>query len=1181
MKKIPYLIPVVVLLALLIGGCKKENNNALFRMLPAGETGITFNNVIHDNDSFNILSYEYIYNGGGVGVADFNNDGLQDVFFSGNLVPNKLYINKGELKFEDVSDVANISGNGRWCSGVSVVDINNDGWMDVYVTATMHADSSDRKNMMFINKGLNNEGIPVFEDQAAKYGIEVFKYSIASAFFDYDRDGDLDLYVLINQRLNNFPTNYRPKMTDGSSPNNDRLYKNNGDGTFTNVTNEAGVTFEGFGLGLAISDFNKDGWPDIYVSNDYLSNDLLYINQQNGTFRNEIATYIGHQSQFSMGNDAADFNNDTWSDIITLDMLPETNDRKKTTISNKSYQTYINNEQYKYEYQYVRNMLHLNNGLAQGVKFSEIGQLAGVYQTEWSWSPLMADIDNDGLKDILITNGFPKDITDKDFANYRADVGNFASIGHLNDSIPVIKIPNYAFRNNGDLTFSDVTRQWGLDTPSFSNGAAFVDFDNDGDLDYVINNINAEASVYENTLYTEAGKNDSVKNSFLRVALKGPSQNVQALGAKVTLYQSGKVQYQENYIYRGFLSSVEGVMHFGLGDAAQVDSVVVEWPGSKVSVVKNVKTGQLIRVDHKDSKAAIRTTSASTQSALVHEIAESLNIHFKHAEEDKIDFNLQRTLPHKFTQDGPGLAVGDINQDGREDFIVGGSANTIASIFTQQASGTFVQSQLVSAGTKTEEDEGLLLFDADGDTDLDLYIVSGSIEGSADTDYQDKLYLNNGKGKFDPAADAIPDTRASGSCVRAADYDADGDLDLFVGGRVIARGYPMPATSYILRNDKGKFADVTAEVASGLQQAGMITDALWTDFNNDNKIDLLVTGEFMPVTFFRNDGTKFTKAEATGIDKYTGWWNSITSGDYDRDGDIDYVAGNLGLNNNYQVTDKMPLKVFAKDFDGNGSVDPIMACYMRASMASETKNLYPVHFWDELNSQSPKFRNKYSRYRQYSKATIEQLLPAEDLKDAVVLEANHMQTSYIENKGNGKFEMRSLPMLAQVAPVKGLLTFDVNEDGNLDVLMIGNDYGNEVFTGRYDAFTGLILLGDGKGKLTPVPSAASGFYIPGDAKGLVHLSGKKGDMFIASQNRDSLRVFAPVKNTKANMFKPELQDVSAQLIYADGHQQKIEFYYGAGYLSQSTRVIRIPPGVKELKVYDGQGKSRTVLVTGS
>lgn len=1178
MKRLPYLIPVFILLAALIGSCKKESNT-LFRLLPAAETGITFNNIIQDNDSFNILSYEYIYNGGGVGVADFNNDGLQDVFFSGNLVDNKLYLNKGNLHFEDVSATANIANNGRWCSGVTVVDINNDGWMDVYITTTMRADSADRKNMLLIHKGLNEQGLPVFEDQAARYGVEVQKYSVAAAFFDYDRDGDLDLYVLINQRLNNFPTNYRPKMTDGSSPNNDRLYQNNGNGTFTNVTNAAGVTYEGFGLGLAISDFNKDGWPDIYVSNDYLSNDLLYINQKNGTFKNEIANYIGHQSQFSMGNDAADFNNDAWPDIITLDMLPETNDRKKTTISNKSYQTYINNEQYKYEYQYVRNMLHLNNGLAQGIKFSEIGQLSGVHQTEWSWSPLMADIDNDGLKDILITNGFPKDITDKDFANYRADVGNFASIGHLNDSIPVIKIPNYAFRNNGDLTFSDVTRQWGLDAPSFSNGAAFVDFDNDGDLDYVINNINAEASVYENTLYTHDGKKDSVKTNFLRVALKGPSQNVQALGTKVTLFQQSKMQYQENYIYRGFLSSVEGVMHFGLGSTAQIDSVVAEWPDSRVSVVKDIKPGQVLTLDHKDSKTR-NVVASIKQPVLVHEVSDALQLHFKHTENDKIDFNLQRTLPHKFTQDGPGIAVGDINQDGREDFVIGGASEIIATVFTQQASGTFVQSQLLSESKKVEEDEGLLLFDADGDHDLDLYIVSGSIEGAADTDYQDRLYLNNGKGKFEVATDALPETKASGSCVRAADYDADGDLDLFVGGRVIARSYPMPAASYILRNDKGKFTDVTAQVASSLQQAGMITDALWTDFDNDNKIDLVVVGEFMPITFFKNNGTSFSKVETSGIEKYTGWWNSITAGDYDNDGDIDYVAGNLGQNNNYRVTEKEPLKVFAKDFDGNGSVDPVMACYMRGSMTSDVRNLYPVHFWDELNSQSPKFRNKYSRYRQYSKATMDLLLPVEDLKDAVVLEANHMQTSYIENKGNGKFEMRALSVLSQVAPVKGLITFDVNEDGNQDVLMIGNDYGNEVFAGRYDAFTGLILLGDGKGNLAPVPSAASGFYIPGDAKALAHLSGVKGELFIATQNRDSLRVFAPANNPVTNMFKPELQDVYAQLVYTDGRQQKVEFYYGAGYLSQSTRSVRIPAGVKEIKVYDSQGKTRTVPVSG-
>jgi hypothetical protein len=1180
MKKTSFLIYPIIFIALFISSCKKESKT-LFRLLPSGETGITFNNVIQDNDSFNILSYEYIYNGGGVGVADFNNDGLQDVFFAGNLVPNKLYINLGGLKFKDISDAASISGNGRWCSGVTVVDINNDGWMDVYVTATMKADSADRKNMLLINKGLNKEGVPTFEDQAEKYRLADSGYSTAAAFFDYDHDGDLDLYVLINQRLNNFPTNYRPKIVDGSSPNNDRLYRNNGDETFTNVTNEAGVTFEGFGLGLAISDFNKDGWPDIYVSNDYISNDILYINQKNGTFQNKTAEYIGHQSQFSMGNDAADFNNDAWPDIITLDMLPETNDRKKTTISNKSYQTYINTEQYKYEYQYVRNMLHLNNGLAQGIKFSEIGQLSGVHQTEWSWSPLMADIDNDGLKDILITNGFPKDITDKDFANYRADVGNFASIGHLNDSIPVIKIPNYAFRNNGDLTFSNVTTQWGLTTPSFSNGASFVDFDNDGDLDYVINNINADAFVYENTLYTDDAKNDSVKNNYLRIRLLGPAHNVQALGAKVTLYQQGKIQYQENSIYRGFLSSVEGIVHFGLGTGAQADSVAVQWPDGRASVVKNIKANQLVTIDHKESRDAQLIAPATSQPNVLQEISAGLNIYFKHTEEDKIDFNLQRTLPHKFSQDGPGVAVGDVNQDGREDFVVGGSVNAMPTIFLQSASGSFVQKSITQkAKSKPEEDEALLLFDADGDKDLDLYIVSGSIEGVTDEDYQDRLYINDGKANFSSAIQALPDTKSSGSCVRASDYDGDGDLDLFVGGRVVARNYPLPAISYILKNENGKFLDVTADIAPALHSAGMITDAIWTDFNNDGKPDLIAVGEFMPITFFKNGGNKFTKVEASGIENNIGWWNSMTAGDFDQDGDVDYIAGNLGLNNNYQVSEKSPLKVFAKDFDGNGSVDPVMACYMRQSMDASEIHLYPVHFWDELNSQSPKFRNKFSRYKHYSKATMEQLLPQEDLKDALVLEANNMQSSYIENQGNGKFALYALPMPVQVAPVKGLVSYDINDDGNLDVLMIGNDYGNEVFAGRYDAFTGLVLLGDGKGNFSVMSSATSGFYVSGDAKALARLSGMKGELFIASQNKDSLKVFSHSRPATFQEFKPEQRDAYAEFVYSDGHKQKVEFYYGAGYLSQSTRKVRIPKGVKAITVHDSQGKARTVSISG-
>ena len=1160
---------------LLITGCEKKPDT-LFQLLPAEETGVEFANVVEETDSFNILTYEYIYNGGGVGVADFNNDGKQDIFFTGNQVPNRLYLNQGDLKFKDVTEIAKVNVPGRWNSGVAVVDINNDGWMDVYVCATMKEDSVDRRNMLFINTGLNETGVPVFAEKASEYKLDDQGFSINAAFFDYDKDGDLDVYVLTNERLKNFPTNYRLKMVDGSSPNTDRLYKNNGDGTFSDASKETGILIEGFGLGLAITDVNMDGWPDIYVSNDYLSNDILFINNKNGTFKNRIAEFMGHQSQFSMGNDAADINNDGMPEIITLDMLPEINARKKTTIGNKSYQNYINNKKFDYEYQYVRNMLHVNNGLQEGIKFSEVGQLSGVHQTEWSWSPLFADFDNDGNKDLFITNGFPKDITDKDFAMFRADKENIAGTRYLLDSIPVVKISNYAYRNKGDLTFEDVTKSWGLNEPSFSNGAAFADFDNDGDLDYVVNNINDKAFVYRNMLRESSNKEHLAKLNYLRIKLVGDALNVQALGAKVFIYYDGnRMQFNENSTYRGFLSTVEGISHFGLGAASKADSILVEWPNGHSQIVKDVTANQVLTITY-DPSSSLKSIRPEAHQ-LFTEASNATHVFYKHVEEDKIDFNLQRTLPHKFSQSGPGISVGDINGDGLEDFIIGGSSNNTATSFLQRADGTFasMDKKLKDKSLKSE-DEGMLLFDADNDHDLDVYIVSGSVEDADSATYQDRLYKNDGKGNFSMDESALPKIRASGSCVRAADYDADGDLDLFVGGRVIPGAYPFPGESYLLNNNGGKFTNVAQQVCADLKTPGMVTDALWTDFDMDGKIDLMVAGEFMPVTFFRNEGSnKLSKLSATGIENYRGWWNSLTSGDYDKDGDIDYLVGNMGLNNNYQVSKEYPLSVYGKDFDGNGSVDPILACYMRESMESNVKKLYPIHFWEEINSQSTKFRRKYSSYKQFGQATIEMLLSPEDLKGALVLQANHMESSYIENLGGGKFTMKNLPTAVQVAPVNGMVTEDVNGDGNLDVVMVGNDYGNEVFTGRYDAFTGLVLAGDGKGAFEVMSSLRSGFNVGGDAKSLAILSMKDKELFLASQNIDSLKVYSIGVTEK--IFQPQAMDSWAEFIYTTGEKQRVEFHYGSGYLSQSTRRIRIPKNVKEVIAHDYKGQSRSVI----
>lgn len=1167
---------VYFLVTILVTACE-SSPSTLFVLHSGDKTGIDFSNDIIESDTFNILEYEYIYNGGGVAAADFNNDGLQDLYFTGNMVPNKLYLNQGEFKFKDVTEVANANIPGKWNNGVAVVDINNDGWMDIYVCSTMKEDSVQRANMLFLNKGANPDNIPVFEEVAERYGVADKGHSVMAAFFDYDLDGDLDLYILTNKLAKETSSNYRPVLKDGSSPTTDRLYRNNGNGTFTNVSKEAGILYEGYGLGLAIADFNADGWPDIYTSNDFLTNDLLYINNQDGTFTNQSPQYFSHQSMFSMGNDAVDFNNDGLTDLVTVDMLPETNQRRKTMINNKSYSTYIYNERYQYEYQYMRNMLQVNNG--PGAGFSEVGQMSGIYQTEWSWSALFADFDNDGLKDLAITNGFPKDITDKDFMSYRSDVGAYISNRRLIDSIPVVKIPNFVFKNSGDLTFKDVSKEWGFTQPSFSNGAAFTDLDNDGDLDYVVNNINDKAFVYENTLNKKDNPNN---NHYIRFKLSGPSLNKEAIGAKVSIYYDGKMQYAEHKVVRGYLSSVEAAVHFGLGKYAQIDSAQIVWPDGANQTLVNPEVDKVINVNYDSDGIKKLKNSKSQEVRMFQEVSDKVNLIFKHQEEDKIDFNIQRTLPHKFSQYGPGISVGDFTGDGLEDVIIGGSFGNMFTAFAQTENGSFVKfNEAAVNSSKNYEDEGLLLFDADGDGDLDLYAVSGSIESPPDSkDYQDRLYKNMGKGKFVLDTLSLPETRSSGSCVRAADIDGDNDLDLFVAGRVVPAGYPTPARSYLLRNDNGVFTDVTESTAPDLKEPGMVTDALFTDFDNDGKVDLILTGEFMPVTTYRNDSGKFIKLTSTGLEEYSGWWNSIMGGDFDKDGDIDYVAGNLGRNNDYNVTKEFPLHVFAKDFDNNGSVDPVLACYIKVSLENNhERKLFPIHYWDELNSQSPRFRQQFSRYKQYANATIHDIFSEQELTDALHLQANYFETSYIENTGNGKFTIKPMPSAVQTAPVNGMVTNDVNSDGNLDVLLVGNDYGNEVFMGRYDAFTGLLLLGDGKGNFQIVPSSKSGFLVDGDAKGLVRLLASGGEeLFLATQNRDVLKVFSKISSRAPvrSVFSPEPEECSAEFIYSDGTKMKTEFYYGSGYLSQSSRKLTIPDDVKEVIVYNFKGQSRRI-----
>ncbi|MDY8138400.1 VCBS repeat-containing protein [Aquimarina sp. 2201CG5-10] len=1094
---------IIFYLSFLFWSSITAQDNKLFTLLEPAYTGVTFSNNVEDLKDRNILLYSNYYGGGGVGIADFNNDGLQDLFFSGNLVGDEIYINKGNLKFENITQKAGILNNGGWSSGVALADVNGDGFIDIYVCRELYDDHPElRRNKLYINNG-----DLTFSEQATQFRIDNSERTRHATFFDYNNDGLLDLFLL-NQPPN--PGSYSKFF--GINLKNDlryasKLYKNVDNTHFVDVSEEAGVLRTSNANSVSTGDFNNDGYTDLYIANDFYLPDFFYINNQDGTFTNIADQALKHMSYFSMGVDAADIDNDGLLDIMVADMAAEDNVRLKSNMSGmdpKAFWKVVNNGGH---YQYMYNTLQLNNGNGT---YSEIAELANISSTDWSWANLIADFDNDGLKDIYVTNGLLRDIRNTDanakMADYVVEVANTfvkenpnagdVSIWDILDLkktveiLPSEKLKNYAFKNNGDYTFSKVMTDWGLDQKTFSNGAAYADLDNDGDLEIIVNNINETAFIYKNNTI------ENTRQNFLRIALKDKN-NKNTLGTKITIHYKNQKQFIETTNVRGIYSTSEQIVHFGLNTEEKINKVVVNWPNGKQTLLKNVETNQLITLFMNEAVSGEK--EEEILNPIFKEITKLQKLTHRHIENNFNDYKNQVLLPHKLSQFGPALASVDVNNDNLLDVYIGAAAGKTASLYIQNTLGTFTEaSQEAFKEDAISEDLDAVFFDVDNDGDQDLYVVSGGNEyKSSSQNYKDKLYKNDGTGVFRKVKELdIPSI--SGSVAVPGDFDNDGDLDVFVGGRLFPGAYPTPVSSYILENKKGVLVNSTQQIAPELIDVGMVTDAIWDDFDKDNDLDLIVVGEWMPITIFENVSGQLVKSKT--IKNSSGWWFSIHKGDFDNDGDIDFIAGNLGLNYKYKTTVEKPFDIYYQDFDKNGLGDIVLGYY-------NSGKHYPLRGFSCSAQQVPKLKEEIKKYDLFASLELEEVYGNDNLKEALHYEVQTFATSYIENLGDGTFKLKALPNKAQFSSVNDILVKDFNNDNNLDVLIAGNLYVSEIETMRNDAGTGLLLYGKGDGSFISQSIQESGFFTNGDVKKLLWMDNEKEKWVIVANNNDKIQLF--------------------------------------------------------------------------